>query len=98
MSAIITQFFLKNRHRIPVFFSVAALFFISNVSYAFASNPGATCPSGFAQGSLTNSDYTKTKLLTSLMPLITAPRILIPKTPSALTTPMSPLYTVLPTS
>lgn len=63
MSAIITQFFLNNRHRIPVFFSVAALLFISNVSYAFAPNPSMTCPSGFAQGSLTSSDYTK--LLTS---------------------------------
>lgn len=42
-----------------------ALLFISNVYYAFAPNSGATCPSGFAQGSLTNSDYTKTKLLTS---------------------------------
>lgn len=31
--------------------------FISNLSYAIATNPGATCPAGSSQGALTNADY-----------------------------------------
>lgn len=57
MYAITALFFIKNTYRILAFFSVTVLLFISNFSYALVSNPGATCPSGFAQGSFTSADY-----------------------------------------
>lgn len=47
----------KHRSLLRTLIAFIIPLFISNFSYAIATNPGATCPAGSSQGALTNADY-----------------------------------------
>ncbi len=47
----------RYRYLLSVFISLITLLFMSNASFALATNPGAVCNTSFSQGSLTNTDY-----------------------------------------
>ena len=48
----------NHRYLLKVLIGLIVSLFMSNLSYALATNPGATCPAGSSQGALTNADYT----------------------------------------
>lgn len=48
----------NHRYLLKALIGLIVSLFMSNLSYALATNPGATCPAGSSQGALTNADYT----------------------------------------